>query len=147
MFFIKYLVLPIALVVGVFIGTVKGMDFVVCEWIPSICGSRFAVDTVAIIQSCVSWTLSILLTLLVLKVMLKPWKRLKIIGRIFLLIVVVPVVLIFFVICRVAGSPRHAPVNQPQVESHQIEQTPQVEPNPQVEQTPQIEQTSQVNPN
>ena len=143
MFFIKYLVLPIALVIG----ALKGINFVVCKWIPSLLGSSFAGDTVASIQNGVSWTLSILLALLALKVMLKPWKRLKIIGRIFLLIVVIPVVLIIFVLCFAAGNSRHVPANQPQVESHQIEQTPQVEPNPQVEQTPQIEQTSQVNPN
>ena len=136
MFIFKYVVLPIALVIGV----VKGMDFVVCQWIPSLCGSSFSVDTVASIQKGVSWTLSILLALLVLKIMLKPWKRLKIVGRIFLLIVVIPVVLFIFVVSLVAGSSRHAPENQHQVEARQVEQSPQVEQTPRVKQASQVEQ-------
>ena len=134
-FIVKYLVLPIALVVG----AVKGIRFIITEWIPSLCGSNCSADTVAMIQTGASLTLSILLAWLALKVMLKPWKRLKLIWRILLLIVVIPIVLVIFSVCFMAGSHHEKPVNQPQVEAPQIEQTPQLDPTPQVEQNKSVE--------
>ena len=128
-FIVKYLVLPIALVVG----AVKGIRFIVTEWIPTLCGSKFSADTVVIIQNCASWALSILLAWLALKIMLKPLKSLKMIWRILLLIVVIPIVLVIFSVCLVAGSAQKVPDNQPQVEAPQIEHPSQVEQTSQVE--------------
>ena len=98
-FVFKYMILPIGLIVAACVGIRK----LVCEWIPTLCGSNFSAGTLANIQTGTSLALSILLALLALKIMLKPWKRLKTIGRIALLIVVVPVVLVIFAVIFAVG--------------------------------------------
>ena len=89
-FVLKFLVLPAVAIAG----AIYVIRFVVHKLIPTLLGSSFSVETVANIQKYTGWTLIVLFVLLGLKIMLKPWRRIKLVWRIILMIVLPPLIIL-----------------------------------------------------
>jgi len=102
MFFFKYLILPIAVVAGVVYAIVK----VCSEYVPQFCGETLGMSSQAVTytQFGVGITLSLLVLIIALKIILKPWRRIKWYWQLLIIVVfwpaiVLPIASVLFELC------------------------------------------------
>jgi len=87
----RYIILPIAAVLGV----LYGIGWVVRELVPSVCGKLGIVGpVVSNIQGCVGLTLGLTVLIIGLKIVLKPWRRLKWYWQLLIVIVIWPAIVL-----------------------------------------------------